>query len=73
LPESRGLTVDVYALPNLLAVNVVVAGLLGRGVAANASIDPQGKGLGEYVRARLVDLPTTLLDADQANRGGPNR
>jgi len=73
VPESRGLAIEVYPLPNLLAVNVVVAGLLGRGVAANASIDPQGKGLGEYVRARLVDLPITLLDADRADRAGPNR
>ncbi len=62
LPETRGLAVEVFALPNLLAVNVVVHGLLGRGVAENASVDPQAKGLGEYLRAKAVDLPAALLE-----------
>ncbi len=70
VPESRGLAVEVHRLPNLLAVNVVISGLLGRGVAANASIDPQAKGLGEYVRARLVDLPVALLHAAETGREG---
>ncbi len=61
IPEAQGCSVDVFALPNLLAVNVVVIGLLGRGVAENASLDPQAKGLGELVRARVVDVPTHLL------------
>ncbi len=62
IPEARGHRVDVHRLPNLRAVNVVVHGLLGRGVAANTSIDPQAKALGEYLRARVVDLPAALLD-----------
>jgi len=62
LPECRGLVVDRYDLPNLHAVNFVVRGLLGRGVAENASLDPQGKGLGEYLRAKLVHAPRGLLD-----------
>ncbi|MFI5099750.1 MAG: exopolyphosphatase, partial [Actinomycetes bacterium] len=61
LPETRAHAVDVHLLPNLLAVNVVVHGLLGRGVAANTAVDPQGKGLGEYLRAKTVDLPAALL------------
>lgn len=61
LPETRGLRIDVFALPNLRAVNVVVHGLLGRGVAETTRSDPQAKGLGEHVRARLVDIPTELL------------
>ena len=51
----------MHPLPNLLAVNLVLHGILGRGVADSTSVDPQGKGLGEYLRARLVDLPTELL------------
>lgn len=61
LPETAGLRVDVHPLPNLRAVNVVVHGLLGRGVAETGRIDPQAKGLGEHLRARLVDIPTDLL------------
>ncbi|MEZ5118196.1 MAG: acyclic terpene utilization AtuA family protein [Candidatus Nanopelagicales bacterium] len=72
LPEARNLDVDVYPLPNLRAVNVVIRGLLGRGVAESTRLDPQAKGLGEHLRARLVDVPTVLLppadgeDADAA-------
>jgi len=62
LPESQGLPVEVHALPNLRAVNIVIHGLLGRGVAETARVDPQAKGLGEHLRARLVDIPHDLLD-----------
>jgi len=61
LPQTAGLPVEVHQLPNLRAVNIVVHGLLGRGVAENTSIDPQAKGLGEYLRSRLVDVPVHLL------------
>lgn len=61
LPEAAGLDVAVHRFDNLRAVNVVVRGLLGRGVAENTSVDPQGKGLGEYLRSRVVDVPEALL------------
>jgi hypothetical protein len=61
LPEADGLRVDVHRLPNLRAVNVVVHGLLGEGVASSTRFDPQAKGLGEYLRSRLVDVPVSLL------------
>ena len=60
LPEAAGLPVERYELPNLRAVNFVVVGLLGDGVASSARPDPQAKGLGEYVRSRYVDLPAEL-------------
>jgi hypothetical protein len=61
LPEAAELEVRVFALPNLRAVNVVVVGLLGEGVASSTRPDPQAKGLGEYLRSRLVDLPAELV------------
>lgn len=61
LPEAALLGVDVHHLPNLHAVNIVIHGLLGRGVAENARSDPQAKGLGEHLRARLVDIPVHLI------------
>ena len=61
LPEAALLGIDVHPLPNLHAVNIVIHGLLGRGVAENARSDPQAKGLGEHLRARLVDIPAHLL------------
>jgi hypothetical protein len=61
LPETRGLPMRITRLPRLRAVNVVIEGLLGQGVAANARFDPQAKGLGEWLRSRLVDIPVSLL------------
>jgi hypothetical protein len=61
LPEAAGLTVDRYELPNLRALNFVIHGLLGRGVAASTRFDPQAKSLGEWLRSRYVDLPEELL------------
>jgi hypothetical protein len=63
LPETKELTVDRYALPNLRALNFVVRGLLGDGVAAGVRQDPQAKGLGEWLRARHVELPVSLLES----------
>jgi hypothetical protein len=62
LPEARGRPVHRYELPNLRALNFVVVGLLGEGVASSVRPDPQAKGLGEYVRSRFMDIPTTLLE-----------
>ena len=61
LPEAAGLPVTVHHLPNLRAVNVVVDGLLGRGVAASTRFDPQGKAVGEWLRGRTLDIPEALL------------
>jgi hypothetical protein len=61
IPEAGELDVDVYVLPNLGGVNVVVHGLLGRGVAASTRFDPQAKGLGEWLRSRVVHIQEELL------------
>jgi hypothetical protein len=60
IPEAAGLPVHRYELANLNALNFVLVGLLGPGVAASARPDPQAKGLGEYLRSRYVDLPASL-------------
>jgi hypothetical protein len=61
LPETARLPVTRYVLPNLRAVNFVVQGLLGEGVAAQARFDPQAKALGEWLRSRRLDIPEVLL------------
>ena len=61
LPEAAGLPVTRYVLPNLHAVNFVIEGLLGQGVAAAARFDPQAKAVGEWLRSRYVDVPEALL------------
>jgi len=61
LPEAAGCDVEVHPLPNLGAVNVVLHGLLGEGVAASGRFDPQAKGLAEWLRAQPVEVPEELL------------
>jgi hypothetical protein len=61
LPETASLPVERHLLPNLRAVNFVVDGLLGEGVASNARHDPQAKALGEWLRSRVLDIPEALL------------
>jgi len=63
LPEARSLATERHELPNLLALNFVVKGLLGDGVAASLRSDPQAKSLGEYLRAKRVPIPESLLPA----------
>ncbi|MFE7671546.1 acyclic terpene utilization AtuA family protein [Streptomyces albidoflavus] len=64
LPETAGLAVTRYALPALHAVNFHVEGLLGDGVAAQARFDPQAKGVGEWLRARHLDIPEAVLSQE---------
>ncbi|MCC8336720.1 DUF1446 domain-containing protein [Streptomyces sp. R1] len=61
IPEARDLPVTRHPLPNLRALNFVVEGILGEGVAAQARFDPQAKALGEWLRARHLDIPEALL------------
>ncbi len=58
---DRAAAGERYELPNLRALNFVIPGLLGEGVAASARLDPQAKSLGEWLRARIVDIPPELM------------
>ncbi|HEU5034875.1 MAG TPA: acyclic terpene utilization AtuA family protein [Mycobacteriales bacterium] len=64
LPETKDFVVERFDLPNLRALNFVVHGLLGEGVAAGTRQDPQAKGLGEWLRARHVNIPLSLLEEE---------
>jgi hypothetical protein len=61
LPETADLHVTRHVLPSLRAVNFVIEGILGEGVAYQARFDPQAKGLGEWLRSRYVDIPEELF------------
>ena len=61
LPEAAELEMEIHPLVNLKAVNIVIHGLLGEGVAASTRFDAQAKALGEWIRARFVEIPKELL------------
>jgi hypothetical protein len=62
LPETAAFKVERHEFPNLRALNFVIEGILGEGVASSTRQDPQAKGLGEWLRARQVEVPTSLLE-----------
>ena len=61
LPEVGLFEVDRTRLPALRSLNFVVHGILEEGVAAATRQDGQAKSLGEWLRARVVDVPEALL------------
>jgi hypothetical protein len=60
-PELADLEIDRYELANLRAVNFVIHGLLDGGATEARRYDKQAKALGEWLRARYVPLPVSLL------------
>ena len=67
LPDLQPFAIERYELPNLRALNFYIRGILGEGVAASLRSDPQAKTLGEYLRARIIEVPAGLAgDAEAA-------
>jgi hypothetical protein len=62
LPEAAALPIDRHLLRAIRSINFVIHGLLEEGVAASTRQDSQAKSLGEWLRAREVDIPDALLD-----------
>jgi len=61
LKDLKDYDIERCELPNLLAVNFYIRGILGEGAAASFRLDPQAKTLGEYLRARIVEVPESLV------------
>ncbi|GAA1649144.1 acyclic terpene utilization AtuA family protein [Georgenia ruanii] len=61
LQEAAWLELRMWELPHLRAVGATIVGLLGQGVGVSLALDSQAKGLGEYLRAKHVDVPVELL------------
>jgi hypothetical protein len=61
LPETSGLEIDRHRFPRLRALNFLIHDLLEEGVAASSRQDAQAKSLGEWLRARVVPMPDSLI------------
>jgi hypothetical protein len=61
IPEADGLKIERYEFSNLRGLNFLLVGFLEQGVSACTRVDPQAKGLGEYLGSRIVDIPASLL------------
>ncbi len=62
MPDVAAFTVERFELPNIKALNFMIYGILGEGVAANDRIDGQAKTMGEYLRSRKLNLPKAIID-----------
>lgn len=61
LPDITNFEIDRYEMPNLLAINFYIHGILGDGVAASVRSDPQAKTLGEYLRKKIIEMPMEIM------------
>jgi len=60
-PDMSGYEIERYELANMRALNFVIIGILGTGAASNGRLDRQAKSLGEYLRAKHIEVPTALV------------
>lgn len=59
--DTRQYQVDRHELPNLRALNFYIHGILQDGVSSSTRMDGQAKSFGEYLRAKVVDMPKSLV------------
>ncbi len=62
LPDLAMFEIDRYELPNILSLNFYVHGILQDGVSSSTRLDGQAKSLGEYLRAKSVEVPEFLIN-----------
>jgi hypothetical protein len=53
-------------LPNILSLNFYIHGILEDGVSSNTRKDGQAKSLGEYLRAKYIEIPKSLIKEKEA-------
>jgi hypothetical protein len=53
--------IERVEFPKIHAVHFVIYGILGRGVSSSSRLDGFGKGFADYVRDKVVEVPTELL------------
>ncbi len=60
-PDMAAYPVERFEMPNMRSLNFYIKGILGGGAASNNRIDRQAKSLGEYLGAKLIEAPTSLV------------
>ena len=61
MPDLNKFDIDRYELPNIKSLNFYIHDILEDGVSSNNRIDSQAKSLGEYLRAKLIKIPSSLI------------
>jgi len=61
-PDMAFYPIERYEMPNLRALNFYIRGVLCGGASSNHRIDKQAKSLGEYLGAKYIQAPTSLVE-----------
>jgi hypothetical protein len=61
-------SIERCEFPHLRAVHFVVKDILQDGVSSSSVLDGFGKSVGEFIRARLVDMPVELVEEEDRRR-----
>tara|TARA_B100001121_G_scaffold29578_1_gene23925 strand:- start:4407 stop:6170 length:1764 start_codon:yes stop_codon:yes gene_type:complete len=61
LPDLNSFEIDRFELPNILSLNFYIHGILQDGVSSSTRMDGQAKSLGEYLRAKKINVPKIIL------------
>ena len=62
LPDIANFPIDRYELANIKSLNFYIHEILQDGVSSNTRMDAQAKSLGEYLRAKLIDVPVEIIE-----------
>ena len=62
LPDIANFPIDRYELANIKSLNFYIHEILQDGVASNTRMDAQAKSLGEYLGAKLIDVPVEIIE-----------
>ncbi|KAK2806818.1 hypothetical protein FQN50_005680 [Emmonsiellopsis sp. PD_5] len=60
--DDEGKPIFRFELPNIWAVHFLLKDHLDRGVSSSSTYDVLGKNLAEYLRCKLVDVPTRFIE-----------
>lgn len=66
LPDTAEFKITRYDMANIKSLNFYIEGILGEGVAASTRSDGQAKSLGEYIRAKYVEVPASIAKGLEA-------
>jgi hypothetical protein len=62
--------VERVEFPHIFAVHFVVYGVLGRGVSGSSRLDSFAKGMGDWLRDVVVEVPVKLVEGRKEGRSG---
>ena len=62
MPDLNRFKIDRYELSNINSLNFYIHGILEDGVSSNNRVDGQAKSLGEYLRAKIIDMPKLIIN-----------